>query len=211
METPRSMALINFSDLTVIDIGHCRFGEKSRAATTLYSRDRQQRHQKAKFTCKRRDGDSLVYGKLTFAINSHPTNAMLTRDSERLACNLEVASMPTAATTIGLDYLEAKTSAFVRAIYRLCRAEVTEDDAIDLVYDRLAAMLAEQELDACDDILESLDEKKVTPAVIASVLTITAGAKSVLAERSDFYNRAREHLVKIRGAISTERLLVGLA
>jgi hypothetical protein len=99
----------------------------------------------------------------------------------------------------------------VHAVYHLCSTEDTEDDAIDLVYDRLSALLAEQEFHACDEIIESLDEKKLTPAVIASVLTITAGARSVLAERDGFYKRAQIHLNDIRGAAATERLLVGLA
>ena len=72
-------------------------------------------------------------------------------------------------------------------------------------------LLANHELEDCDDILDSLDETKITPAVIASVLTITAGARSVLTERSGFYKRAQDHLNGIRGSVATERLLVGLA
>ena len=212
-ETRHNMALIDFPDLSVADICRSRFREKTSTATTQYSRGGQLRHQKAKlaYNVMKKDDDSLAYWKLTVAIKPLDATAMLSEDIEHRSCNVEVATIPTVATTIGLDYADAKTSAFVRALYRLCRAEATEDDAIDLVYNRLSAMLAEQEVDACDDILESIDEKKITPAVIASVLTITAGAKRVLSERRGFYERARDYLNGIRGATATERLLVGLA
>lgn len=114
------------------------------------------------------------------------------------------------ATTDDLR-MDLRSDFFLRRLYVLCSDEDTEDDAIDTVYDYLAAIISRRDLDECDAVLANLDETRITPAVIASLLTVTASAKHLLIERKHFYRRARLHLDSVRDPETNERLLIGLA
>ncbi len=172
--------------------------ERPRSASISRPRHRKDRMSQV-MTDDNPESDSSAKANVAFVVNSHVVFAVFGFDVE--------------ATTsaCGLPVRDVKTTVLLDSLYRLCRDDATEDEAIDLVYSRLSEMLAAGETEDCDDVLEGIDVTKLTAAVIASLLTISAGAKSVLTERRDFYNRARDHLVRNRGESSTERLLVGLA
>lgn len=85
-----------------------------------------------------------------------------------------------------------------------------EEDAIDLAYSNLSRLINTGDMIACGITLAELDVTRLTPAVIASILTVTASASRHIPERARFYSRARQHLDTMRDPADNERLLHGL-
>lgn len=85
-----------------------------------------------------------------------------------------------------------------------------EDDAMRLIYSHFHALRRAGCYGDCDAILDELDERQLAPVLLVAVLTITAPVKSKLAQRTNFYNRAKQAILGVRGPETTERMLVGL-
>jgi hypothetical protein len=169
---------------------------------------RRQSRRRAKLLQMKLDPDSS--GVANSVTESREMSGAVSKNIPNQPCRFTIVA-PDSNNSAVFEEDTSQSMDFIRSIYALCRSEETEEDAIDFAYQHLSLMLKQAEIDVCDNVLASIDVRRVTAATIASMLTITAAAKSVLEKRSDFYNRAEAYFNSVRGIPATSRLLVGLA
>jgi hypothetical protein len=98
---------------------------------------------------------------------------------------------------------------FLAEMYRLAAAG-QEDAAMDTVFDHVNTLLMAGLFAHCDQLLRTVEVEKLPPVLLISFLTITAAARSKLAERVAYYGRAKTEITRRRGEEAAARLLAGL-
>ena len=72
----------------------------------------------------------------------------------------------------------------------------TQDDGLDIIFDWLDILLSYDHFEACDELLDKLDLKLLTPALMLGVLCMTRSARHKLKNREAFYFNVEEMLLK---------------
>jgi hypothetical protein len=101
---------------------------------------------------------------------------------------------------------EPRNSFLVRA--RKLEAHGNPDEALDLVYDQVDAMLSAGKLEELQEILTNVDPRLLSTSLILALLTSTLPVRKRLARRDGFFRLAAEHLKRRKDW--TDDLLIGL-
>ena len=86
----------------------------------------------------------------------------------------------------------------------------TERAAIAYIHFFFLEMRKSKDYGMCDRVLKRINVEVNIPAILITILTVTAPIKNKLNNREDFYNRAKKAIEQLRGPEMTEQLLVGL-
>jgi hypothetical protein len=102
-----------------------------------------------------------------------------------------------------------QSSMFLSSIYRLI-GEKDENGAMRMIYRHVHNLRMLRRYTLCDRILADVDEKKLAPFLLVSLLTITAPVRRSLLQRASFFRRAKDAISALCGREETEQTLVGL-
>ncbi len=84
------------------------------------------------------------------------------------------------------------------------------DDALDLIFERVDDALLGSNFDQVDAVLDAVELDKLDSVKVIGFLSVTRAAKSKLARRGAFVERARARLLDLGCADRIDRLMSGL-
>lgn len=73
-----------------------------------------------------------------------------------------------------------------------------DDKAIDHIYEKVNYMFRSGQFEQVDQALAMLDPRTLPTLLIISILTITFAAKHKLQNRTQFFQKSKDHLTEIR-------------
>lgn len=103
-----------------------------------------------------------------------------------------------------------KAITFLSRLNRLIEEQEKERLVMRMIYNNLYRFRMDEEYGLCDRILEQLDVRRLTPSLLAAILTVTAAIRDYLQQRAAFFKRAMEEIVRVRGEQAAKQILIGL-
>ena len=101
------------------------------------------------------------------------------------------------------------SSSFLSCLYRTIE-EGKENTAMQFIYKYFYNIRMRKDYKLCDRILRDVDEQRLDPFLLVTILTITAPLKQFLNQRIPFYSKAKKAISALHGSEKTERTLIGL-
>lgn len=125
-------------------------------------------------------------------------------DDARFLCDIESRLVEDAQNTEQVT----DTLTWLGDIYSLV-ARQQPDEAADVLFDHVDDLLLEQQFQSCDDLLRTIDLKRLDRNLLIALLSITLSAKEALPYRPRLLERTRARLTSSDPG-RVDRLLDGL-